>query len=199
MTQLWWNWKPTCHATYWMYIPGFKLISQMMLKKVPKTRTDGHFHGIIRPFFLKRAYKKLYHLFIDCNITHINNNNIFINAACAYITKRNVIHISQIYNAFCRIGRHSETKSDFQHHTKAWLLHRDLHGQYKRLSWLCALFLSSVYIKWSNMSPKYIWHETYHPHWWKPAMIYKMWASFIPLYSQQTTCCYQVNYSAFKC
>ena len=62
MTQLRWNSNSTCRAMYWMYrpIPSFKLISQSMLKKVRKTRTDGrtdrHCHGIIRPFF-KRAYK----------------------------------------------------------------------------------------------------------------------------------------------
>ena len=46
-----------------MYIPSFKLISQSMLKNSPENPdgrtdgwTDGHCHGIIRPFF-KRAYK----------------------------------------------------------------------------------------------------------------------------------------------
>ena len=68
MTQLWCNSNSTCRATYWIYIPSFKLISQSMLKKSPENadgRTDrwtdrqtgGHCHGIIRPFF-KRAYKK---------------------------------------------------------------------------------------------------------------------------------------------
>ena len=49
-----------------MYVPSFKLISQSMLKKSPENvdgrtdrRTDGHCHGIIRPFF-KRAYKNLW-------------------------------------------------------------------------------------------------------------------------------------------
>ena len=44
MTQLWCNSNSTCRATYWMYIPSFKLISQSMLKKSPKNadrRTDG--------------------------------------------------------------------------------------------------------------------------------------------------------------
>ena len=43
-TQLWCNSNSTCHATYWMYIPSFKLISQSMLKKSPENahgRTDG--------------------------------------------------------------------------------------------------------------------------------------------------------------
>ena len=68
VTQLWCNSNSTCRATYWKYIPSFKLISQSMLKESPENadgrtdgwtdgRTDGHCHGIIRPFF-KRAYNK---------------------------------------------------------------------------------------------------------------------------------------------
>ena len=45
MTQLWCNSNSTCRATYWMYIPSFKLISQSMLKKSPETRTDGQTDG----------------------------------------------------------------------------------------------------------------------------------------------------------
>ena len=65
VTQLWCNSNSTCQATYWMYIPSFKLISQSMLEKVRKPRTDGrtdgrmdwHCHSMICPF-LKQAYKK---------------------------------------------------------------------------------------------------------------------------------------------
>ena len=49
-----------------MYTPIVKMISQSRLKKNPENadgrtdrRTDGHCHGIIRPFS-KRAYKMLY-------------------------------------------------------------------------------------------------------------------------------------------
>ena len=55
MTQLWCNSNSTCRATYWMYTPSFKLISQSMLKKSPENadgrtdrRTDGHCHGIMK-------------------------------------------------------------------------------------------------------------------------------------------------------
>ena len=44
VTQLWCNSNSTCRATYWMYIPSFKLISQSMLKKSPENadgQTDG--------------------------------------------------------------------------------------------------------------------------------------------------------------
>ena len=44
MTQLWCKSNSTCRATYWMYIPSFKLISQSMLKISPENadgRTDG--------------------------------------------------------------------------------------------------------------------------------------------------------------
>ena len=64
VTQLWWKSNLTCHATCGMYILSLKIISESMLKKSPENldgltdgRTDGHCHGIIRPFF-KRAYKK---------------------------------------------------------------------------------------------------------------------------------------------
>ena len=40
-----------------MYIRSFKLICQSLLKKVWKTRKDGHCYSIIWPF-LKQAYKK---------------------------------------------------------------------------------------------------------------------------------------------
>ena len=40
MTQLWCKSNSTCRATYWMYIPSFKLISQSMLKKSPEN-ADG--------------------------------------------------------------------------------------------------------------------------------------------------------------
>ena len=48
MTQLWCNSNSTCRATYWMYIPSFKLISQSMLEKNPENadgRTDGQTDG----------------------------------------------------------------------------------------------------------------------------------------------------------
>ena len=44
VTQLWCNSNSTCRATYWMYIPSFKLISQSILKKSPENadgQTDG--------------------------------------------------------------------------------------------------------------------------------------------------------------
>ena len=43
VNQLWCNSNLTCRATYWMYIPSFKLISQSMLKESPENadgRTD---------------------------------------------------------------------------------------------------------------------------------------------------------------
>ena len=76
MTQLWCNSNSTCRATYWMYIPSFKLISQSMLKKSPENadgRTDGWTDGrtdiatvLYVPFF-KRTYKNE-HIWIQCLI-----------------------------------------------------------------------------------------------------------------------------------
>ena len=60
VTQLWCNSNSTCRATYWMYIPSFKLISQSMLKKNPEN-TDGRTDGRTLPrhntSVFKRAYK----------------------------------------------------------------------------------------------------------------------------------------------
>ena len=39
LTKLRWNSNSTCRATYWIYIPIFKLIAQG--RNVRKTRTDG--------------------------------------------------------------------------------------------------------------------------------------------------------------
>ena len=71
--QLWCKSNSTCHATYWMYIPSFKLISQSMFKRSPENadgrtdgRTDGRMHRRTLPrhntSFFKRAYnQKLHH------------------------------------------------------------------------------------------------------------------------------------------
>ena len=89
VTKLWCNSNSTCRATYWMYIPGFKLISQSMLKKSPENvdgrtdwQTDGHCHGIIRPFF-KRAYKN-------------GNDNVGLSPSVIYNGCMEISHVQDI-------------------------------------------------------------------------------------------------------
>ena len=63
MYQIWKS-NSTCHATYCICIPSFKLISRSMLRLCGWTdiwtdwHMDEHCHGIIICLFFKREYKK---------------------------------------------------------------------------------------------------------------------------------------------
>ena len=74
-------------------ISSFELISQSMLKKVRKTRTDGHRHGIIRLFF-KRACV----LYLDVVPAFEHNPNVFgtFFSVRVYIRYYNLLQIGYI-------------------------------------------------------------------------------------------------------
>ena len=67
MILLWCNSNWTCRATYWMYIPSFKLISQSMLKKSPEN-ADGQTDGRTLPWHNTSRFSngriKIYCLFV---------------------------------------------------------------------------------------------------------------------------------------